>query len=81
MEIFLDDKSILFIELTLGGFTLPFINVDDVPLLMDLTILGLVTLDVSSFSISCTLNVKVLIDTLFESSNVSSFNSEQLPPS
>jgi hypothetical protein len=76
MEIFLDDKSILFIELTLGGFTLPFINVDDVPLLMDLTILGLVTLDVSSFSISCTLNVEVLIDTLFEGSDIRSFDSE-----
>jgi len=76
MEIFFDDETIFFIEFSLGGFTLPFVNVDNFPLLMDLTILSLVTLDVSSFRISCTLNVKVLIDTLFEGSDIRSFDSE-----
>jgi hypothetical protein len=76
MEWSFDIESKFFIEFSLGGFTLPLINVDYIPLLMDLTILGLVTLDVSSFSISCTLNVEVLIDTLFEGSDIRSFDSE-----
>jgi len=81
MEWSFDIKSIFFIELTLGWFSLPLVNIDDVPLLMDLTVLGFIALDVSSFRISSTLNVEVLVHILFESSDILSFNSEQLPPS
>jgi hypothetical protein len=73
MEWSFDVESIFFIEFTLGGFTLPFINIDDVPLLMDLTIFSFVTLDVSSFRISFTLNVKIFT---FLISDVSTFSSE-----
>jgi hypothetical protein len=48
---------------------------------MNLTILGFITLDVSSFGISGTLNIEVLVLTFFEGSDVFSFNLEQLPPS
>ena len=44
-----DIHTIFFIELSFSWFTLPLISVDDVPLLMHLLILVLVTLDMSSF--------------------------------
>jgi hypothetical protein len=74
----LDIHAIFFVELSLGGFTLPFINIDDVPLLMDLSTLGLITLDVSSFSISGSLDIKVFTSLI---SDIGTISSEQLPPS
>jgi hypothetical protein len=72
-------ESILFVELTLGWFALPLVNVDNVPLLMDLSSLLLVTLDMSSFGISSSLDVKEFL--LIETSDICSFKSEHLPPS
>jgi len=81
MEISLYVESEFFIEFTLGWFSLPLVNVDDIPLLMDSSVLGLITLNVSSFWISGSLNVEIFVHILLEGSNVSSFGSEQLPPS
>jgi hypothetical protein len=80
MEWSLNVKSILFVELSLGWFSLPCVNVDDIPLLMNLSILGCL-LNVSSFGINSSLNHKVFVLILVEASNVVTFNSEQLPPS
>jgi hypothetical protein len=44
--------------------------------LMDSSVLGLVTLDVSSFGICGSLNIKVFVHILLEGSNVRSLNSE-----
>jgi hypothetical protein len=79
MEWSFDIKSIFFIEFTLSWFTLPLINVDYIPLLMDLSSLLLVTLDMSSFGISSSLNIKVFL--LIEALDVFTFKSEHLPPS
>jgi hypothetical protein len=81
MEWSLNIESEFFIKFTLGWFSLPLINVNNVPFLMDSSVLGLITLDMSSFGIGSSLNVKVFVHTLLEGSNVSTFNSEQLPPS
>ena len=78
MEWSLDVESILFVKLSLGGFTLPLINVDNIPLLMDLSTLCFITLNVSSFRISFSLDIKVFTSFI---SDVSTFSSEQLPPS
>jgi len=81
MEISLDVESIFFVKFTLGWLTLPLVDVDNVPLLMDLPILSFITLNVSSFRISFTLNVKIFVYIFLEDSDVFSFSSEQLPPS
>ena len=81
MEWSFDVKSIFFIELTLGWFSLPLVNINNIPLLMDLTVLGFIALNVSSFRIGSTLNIKVLVLILFEGSDIFTLNSEQLPPS
>jgi hypothetical protein len=59
VEISLNVKSESLIELSFSWLTLPFINVDDVPLLVD-SILLLVDSDVSVFSVSSTLNFQYL---------------------
>jgi hypothetical protein len=41
VEVSLNVKTEVFIELTLSWFSLPFINVDDVPLLVDFTVLSM----------------------------------------
>jgi hypothetical protein len=41
VEVSLNVKTEVLIELTLGWFSLPFINVDDVPLLVDFTVLSM----------------------------------------
>jgi hypothetical protein len=78
MEWSFDVESEFFIEFSLGGFTLPFVNVDNVPLLMDLSTLGFITLDVSSFSVSGSLDIKVFTSLI---SDIGTISSEQLPPS
>jgi hypothetical protein len=80
MEWSFNIESKFFVKFTLGWFTLPLVNVDNVPLLMDLSILGCL-LNVSSFGINSSLNHKVFVLILVEASNVVTFNSEQLPPS
>jgi hypothetical protein len=77
MEWSFDIESILFIELSFSWFSLPFISIDDVPLLVDSAML-VVDNDVSVFSIMTSINIKdlsVLID------NESTVNSPHLPPS
>ena len=81
MEWLSNVESILFIELTISWLTLPLISIDNVPLLMDLSVLGFIALNVSAFGISSTLNVEVFVHTLFEDSDVFSFKLEHLPPS
>jgi hypothetical protein len=56
MEWSFDVKSKFFIEFTLGWLTLPFVNEDNIPLLMDLSILYFISTDMSSFGISFSLD-------------------------
>jgi Zn-dependent M16 (insulinase) family peptidase len=77
IEISFDVKSKSFIELSFSWLTLPFININDVPLLEDL-ILVLVDTNVSVFLINSSLNFENLS---FLVHNLSSLVSEELPPS
>jgi hypothetical protein len=73
----LNIESESFIELSLSWFSLPFINIDNVPLLVKFTVL-VPGDDVSVFSINTTLDVKNLsVFVLNHGSNVS----PHLPPS
>jgi len=78
IEVSLDVKTELFVELSLDGFTLPFINIDDVPLLVDFT-MCLVNNDVLLFSVNSTSNIKYL--GILDVPNESTFKLEELPPS
>jgi hypothetical protein len=55
MEVFFNNESIFFIELSFSWFSLPFINVDDVPLLVK-PVVSRVNTNVSVFSINVSLN-------------------------
>jgi len=59
VEISLNIETESLIELTLSWFSLPFINIDDVPLLVDSSVL-VIDHDVSVLSINCTLDIKYL---------------------
>jgi len=52
------------------------VNVDNVPLLMDLSVLGFIALDVSAFCIGSTLNIEIFVYILLEGSDIGAFNSE-----
>ena len=80
MEWSLDIHTIFFIEFSLGGFTLPLINIDYFPLLVNLSILVLITLDVSSLRISGSLNIQEFV-LVINSIDVSTISLEHLPPS
>jgi hypothetical protein len=80
MEWSFDVESKFFVEFTLGWFTLPFVNEDDIPLLMDLSILYLVSCDMSSLGISSSLDTQELI-LVINSIDVSSITLPHLPPS
>ena len=80
VEISFNIQSEVWAELTLGWLTLPFINVDNVPLLMDLTTLVLICLDMSSLGVSLSLNIHVLVFVV-NSIDVTTFILEHLPPS
>jgi hypothetical protein len=67
----------LFVEFSLSWFSLPFINIDDIPLLIDSS-MSVVNNDVSIFSIYISLDVKYLS---FIVPNEMSLESEDLPPS
>jgi hypothetical protein len=56
IEVSFDNESEIFVEFSLLWFTLPFINVDNVPLLVDSTVL-VVNSDVSVFLINISNNV------------------------
>jgi hypothetical protein len=77
VEVSLNKESESFVELSLGWLSLPFINIHDVPLLVDL-LLVVVNNNVSVLRIGCTLhfnNFTMLVH------NVSILISEHLPPS
>jgi hypothetical protein len=73
----LNVKSEIFVELSLGWFSLPLVNIDDIELLVDLTVFG-VGNDVSVFSINTTLNIPNLLSLV---SDLSSSSVPELPPS
>ena len=77
MEIFLYNKSELFVELSLFRILLPFIYIDDVPLLMK-SIVSSVDTDVSVLLVNITNdfhNFSSFVD------NIMILESEHLPPS
>jgi len=77
MEVFLDNETELFIHFTLAWFTFPFVNIDDVPLLMK-TVVSFLNTDVSVLLVNVSNNFhhfSSLID------DVLIFESEHLPPS
>jgi len=78
MEISLNIESELFIEFSFLWFTLPLIDVHDIPLLVDLAV-SWVDHDVSVLSIDSTLDVKYFI--ILDISYESTISSPQLPPS
>jgi hypothetical protein len=80
MEWSFDIESKFFIEFTLGWFTLPFVNEDDIPLLVDFSILYFVSRDMSSLGISSSLDTQELI-LVINSIDVSSITLPHLPPS
>jgi len=80
MEWSFDVESEFFIEFSLCWFTLPFVNIDNVPLLMDLSTLVLVGLNMSSFGIGFSLDIQVLV-LMINSIDVGSVNFPHLPPS
>jgi hypothetical protein len=80
MEWSFDVESKFFIEFTLGWFTLPFVNENDIPLLVDFSILYFVSRDMSSLGISSSLDTQELI-LVINSIDVSSISLPHLPPS
>jgi len=77
IEVSFNIQTEVFIELTLSWLSLPFINVDDVPLLVDFSVLS-PGKNVSVFLVNSSSDIKyssLLID------NKLSLVSEQLPPS
>jgi len=77
VEVSKDIESKFFIEFSLPGFTLPFISVDYIPLLVNFTIL-VSNNDVSILSINVSLNFN---DLCFLVNNVTILIFEELPPS
>jgi hypothetical protein len=76
-EISFDVKSEIFIEFSLLWFTLPFISVNNIPLLVDSTVL-VMNLNVSVLLVNVSDNFKYLSSFVY---NVSTSISEYLPPS
>jgi hypothetical protein len=77
MEVFFNNKSEVFVELSLFGFLLPFINIDNIPLLMK-SIVSTIDANVLLFSVNIAdnfHNLSSLID------NIVVLESEHLPPS
>jgi len=72
-----DIESESLVDFSLDWFSLPFINIHDVPLLVD-TLMSVPDNDVSVFSINTTVDIEYL--SVFVD-NVSTVQSEHLPPS
>jgi hypothetical protein len=78
VEVSFNVKAELFIEFSLDWLTLPFINVDNVPLLVDSS-MSWMNNDVLLLSINSTLDIKYL--SILDISDEGSFLLEELPPS
>jgi hypothetical protein len=64
MEWSFDVESVFFIEFSFSWLSFPFISIDDIPLLVDFTML-VPRNDITAFLITCSFNIKdlsVLID-------------------
>jgi hypothetical protein len=70
-------ETIFFVKLTLGWFSLPLISIDNIELLVDLSMSG-VGNDVSVLSVLSTLNIE---DLLVVIGNLKSLSVPHLPPS
>ena len=70
-------KSEVFVHLSLGWFTLPLVSIDDIELLVDLTVSG-VGNDVSVFIIDSTLDIE---DLFLLIGNLKTSSVPHLPPS
>jgi hypothetical protein len=77
VEVSLNVKTELLVELSLSWFSLPFINVDNIPLLVESVVLVL-DFDVSVFSINISLDMEYLY---FFVAHVDTSVSEHLPTS
>jgi hypothetical protein len=77
MEVSLNVKTELLVELSLSWFSLPFISVDNIPWLVESVVLVL-DFNVSVFSINIALDMK---DLAFLIAHVDTSVSEHLPPS
>jgi len=77
VEVSLNNQTEFLIELSLSGFSLPLVSIDNVPLLVDTVVLVL-NFDVSVFSINIALDMHYLS---FFIGNIDTFVSEHLPPS
>jgi hypothetical protein len=62
VEVFINDKTEVFVHLSLGWLSLPFINIDDIPLLVDSSMLWMSN-DISVLRVNSSSNIKYL--TLF----------------
>jgi len=72
-----DVETEFFVQFSLSWFALPFVSIDDIPLLVDLAVLWS-GFDVSVFSINVSLNMD---DLTFLVGDKSILVSEHLPPS
>jgi hypothetical protein len=77
VEIFLDNKAKLFIHFTFDWISFPFINIDNIPLLMK-AIVSVAKLDISILLIKVALNFNSLSSDI---DDVAILVSEHLPPS
>jgi hypothetical protein len=77
VEISFDIEAELFIEFSLLWLSLPFVNIHDIPLLVDAIVICMDT-NISVFSINIALNFKNLT---FLVDNRSTLVLEELPPS
>jgi hypothetical protein len=77
VEISFNIETELFVEFSLSWLTLPFISIDDVPLLVD-TVISIVDTDVSVLLVDVSNNFE---DLSFLVDNIRSLISEHLPPS
>jgi len=79
IEIFVDNEAIFSIPFTSGWFSLPVLGVDEIPLLVFLSI-EFVHVDISVFSINSSRNIHDMVMLLLVSKEWSS-PSEELEPS
>jgi hypothetical protein len=77
VEISFNVKTELLVKFTLSWFSFPFISIDNVPLLVNSAVFS-IDLNVSIFSINCTLNIQYL-SFLIDDEGILVF--EELPPS
>jgi len=82
VEIFLNVKTKSFVKLSFCGLSLPFININEIPLLSEIvSISSVVDHDVSALHIGVEVLVLNFKDLTLLIDNVSTFSSPELPPS